>query len=167
MHIPTLFYTLATLTITAAVPVSAGNSMTAPTPTQAMMAPSQVSPVATPSMTPVGAYQCPQKQFKRCCMSLQQTSRMLIDGIGELVPALGGISVSSQVSFDCKAMADDVSPNACDAEGYAPMCCNSENGGSGINACKPFEEVKEKYYKSFGYNKGDETQAEYIEDALS
>jgi hypothetical protein len=25
-------------------------------------------------------------------------------------------------------MADDVSPNACDAEGYAPMCCNSENG---------------------------------------
>jgi hypothetical protein len=88
-------------------------------------------------------------------------------------------------------MADDVSPNACDAEGYGPMCCNSENGvcyiqpfgsitldqdrhlitlalqGSGINACKPFEEVKEKYYKSFGYNKGDETQAEYIEDALS
>lgn len=86
-----------------------------------------------------------------------------------------------------KAMADDVSPNACDKEGYAPMCCNSENGvcctrystndtkiltflalqGSGINGCKPFEEVKEKYYKSFGYNKDDETQAEYIEDALS
>jgi hypothetical protein len=107
MHIPTLFYTLATLTITTAVPVAAGKSMTAPTPTQAMMAPpSQVSPVESPSMTPVGAYQCPQKQFKRCCMSLQQTSRMLIDGIGELVPALGGISVSSQISFDCMFIFD-------------------------------------------------------------
>lgn len=101
MHIPTLFYTLATLTITTAVPVAAGNSMTAPTPTQALIAPSHVSPAETPSMTPVGAYQCPQKQIKRCCQSLQQASRMLIDGIGELVPALGGISVSSQVSFNC------------------------------------------------------------------
>ncbi|KAF3396310.1 hypothetical protein F1880_007019 [Penicillium rolfsii] len=166
MHIPTLFYTLATLTITAAVPVTAGSSMTVPSPTQAMIAPSQVSPVGIPSMTPVGAYQCPQKQLKKCCMSLQETSRMLVDGIGELVPALGGIAVSSKVSFNCVAMADDVSPNSCDAEGYAPMCCDSDKG-AGINACKPFEEVKEKYYKSLGYNKGDQSQAEFIEDVLS
>lgn len=43
--------------------------------------------------------------------------------------------------FSCvigKAMADDVSPNACDAEGYAPMCCNSENG---VCYKQPFESI--------------------------
>lgn len=107
MHLPTLFYTLATLTITTAVPVAAGNSLATPTPTQAIVAPSQASPVATPLMTPVGAYQCPQKQFKRCCMSLQQTSRMLIEGLGELVPVLGGISINSQITFQCMSVLSD------------------------------------------------------------
>jgi hypothetical protein len=101
MHLPTLFYTLATLAITAAVPVTAENSTATPTATQAIDAPSQANPVATPSMTPVGAYRCPPKQFKRCCLTLQQTSRELIDGLGELVPVLGGLSVSSLISFDC------------------------------------------------------------------
>lgn len=39
--------------------------------------------------------------------------------------------------------------------------------GFGIDACKPFEQVKETYYRSFGFNKGDETQADTIEDAVS
>jgi hypothetical protein len=101
MYFPTLFCALTTLTIAAAVPVGVGSSMTTPTPTQAIVAPSQASPVDFPWMTPVGAYQCPQDQAKRCCMSLEQTSRMLIDGVGELVPALSSISISSQVSFHC------------------------------------------------------------------
>ena len=50
MYLPTVFYTLATITITAAAPVAAGNSVTAPTPTQAIAALSQVSPVASPLM---------------------------------------------------------------------------------------------------------------------
>lgn len=37
-----------------------------------------------------------------------------------------------------KAMADGVSPNACDAEGYAPMCCSSENG---VCSKQPFESI--------------------------
>lgn len=154
MQLPKLIYSLATLTIATAVPLAPGNSVTAPTTTAAIMAPSLVSPVAVPSMTPVGAYQCPPKQFKRCCLSVQQTSRMLIDSIGKLVPALGGIGISSQVSFDCmfalsdylirislaipmltpifillgQPMADNVSPNECNTEPYAPMCCNTEGG---------------------------------------
>ncbi|KAJ5461476.1 uncharacterized protein N7458_003028 [Penicillium daleae] len=169
MHLPTLFYTLATLAITAAVPVTAENSTATPTATQAIDAPSQANPVATPSMTPVGAYRCPPKQFKRCCLTLQQTSRELIDGLGELVPVLGGLSVSSLISFDCKAMADDISPNDCDVGGM-PRCAATPRmryEGFGIDACKPFEQVKEKYYRSFGFNKGDETQADTIEDAVS
>lgn len=107
MHLATLIYSLATLTIATAVPLAPGNTVTVPTSTAANTAPSPVSSVAAPSMTPVGAYQCPPKQFKRCCMSVQQTSRMLIDSIGELVPVLGGIAISSQVSFDCMSALSD------------------------------------------------------------
>lgn len=75
--------------------------MATPTPTQAIVDPSEAYPVDYPWMTPVGAYQCPQEQVKRCCMSLEQTSRMLIDGVGELVPVVNGLSISSQISFHC------------------------------------------------------------------
>ncbi|OOQ85621.1 hypothetical protein PEBR_25464 [Penicillium brasilianum] len=167
MYFPTLFCALTTLTIAAAVPVAAGSSMTTPTPTQAIVDPSEAYPVDYPWMTPVGAYQCPQEQVKRCCMSLEQTSRMLIDGVGELVPVVNGLSISSQISFHCKDMADGVDPNTCNQKGYAPMCCNSGGGSSGADGCKPFEEVKEKYYKSFGYNKDDQSQADYIMEAVS
>lgn len=71
------------------------------------------------------------------------------------MPALGGLTISSQVSFDCmfalsdylipminlaiplltpifillgQPMADNVSPNECNSQPYAPMCCNTENG---------------------------------------
>ncbi|KAJ5689277.1 hypothetical protein N7462_003669 [Penicillium macrosclerotiorum] len=166
MHLPSVFTSLATLlTITAAVPVVAQNTTPRPTPTKAAIPSPIFSSIATPSMTPVGAYQCPQKQFKQCCMSLEQTSRTIVHGLGELVPVLSGVQLSSAISFQCKPMEDSVSPNACNDEGYGPMCCASSGSSGAVNTCKPFAQAKEEYYRSFGFQ--DESQADYINDVLS
>ncbi|KAF7712243.1 Uncharacterized protein PECH_004336 [Penicillium ucsense] len=173
MHFTTLIYTLTMLAMTtSAIPLSPTSpsiaavkaSKTGPSP---LASPAVASSAAKASATPVGAYQCPPNKYKRCCMSIQEGSRELLDKVGELVPTLGGIAVSSQISFSCKVMADDVSPDTCNAKGYLPMCCDSSTSGNGISpGCKPFEEVKEQYYSSFGAERP-QTQAELINDVLS
>ncbi|EPS34510.1 hypothetical protein POX_a00516 [Penicillium oxalicum] len=170
MHFTTFIYTLLTLAVTSttAIPLSSGTpAIPSPKTKSSNLASSPVSAAATPSPTLVGAYQCPPNKYKRCCMSVQESSRELLTKVGDLVPALGGIAVSSQISFSCSTMSDAVSPNTCNERGYLPMCCDTNKSGSGLNpGCKPFEEVKEKYYSSLGYERP-ETQAEYINDVLS
>lgn len=55
-----------------------------------------VKPTAT-----VAAYACPTKQFKQCCQSVQSVSKSLIAPLGNLIPLLNGLQISSAVSFQC------------------------------------------------------------------
>ncbi|KAJ6022173.1 hypothetical protein N7540_007677 [Penicillium herquei] len=190
MRFAPLLASLATLcSIVVAVPVAADPSlMQRPTPsksTPSVASTATPSHSATPStLTLVGAYQCPRNQYKACCQSLEQTSKELMAPVGDLVPIVGGISISSQVSFQCNAMAPLTDPNTCQGHGYTPMCCenDTENAlisfgqgmtnaaaeqGAAMNTCKPFEKAKETYYQSFGYNVGEESNVDLINDVLS
>lgn len=107
MHFTTFIYTLLTLAVTSttAIPLSSGTpAIPSPKTKSSNLASSPVSAAATPSPTLVGAYQCPPNKYKRCCMSVQESSRELLTKVGDLVPALGGIAVSSQISFSCKGL---------------------------------------------------------------
>ena len=153
MHPQTIFASFATLlTAATAVPLNARDaaSNNVPTPAKAVSAVASVtqSQSATATMTPVGAYSCPQKQHKQCCQSLQQTSKDLMKPIGDLVPIVGGLEISSKISFQCmhslchthtlysfdgtdqlgkgKKMTDDEPPDNCKDPGYTPMCCKAE-----------------------------------------
>ncbi|OQD73409.1 hypothetical protein PENDEC_c015G00849 [Penicillium decumbens] len=163
MHLTTLFASLSTLlTIAAAIPVAQDPSK--PSKPVISSTPTPTASTPTPSMiTMVGPYQCPPNQQKQCCQSLQETSHDIMKGLGELVPILGGIQVSSKISFQCKNMTPEESPNSCKEKEYSPMCCSKESS-NGIGLCKPFAVAKEEYYKSFGY--GQESQVDYINDAV-
>ncbi|KAJ5708935.1 hypothetical protein N7493_010269 [Penicillium malachiteum] len=182
MRLASLFTSLATLcTIVVAIPVAADPSlMQMPTPsksTPSVASTASPSHSASPStLTLVGAYQCPRNQYKACCQSLEQTTKELMKPVGDLVPIVGGISISSQVSFQCNAMAPLTDPNTCKGHGYTPMCCeNNTEGmanaaaeqGAAMNACMPFEKAKETYYQSFGYNVGEESNVDLINDVMS
>ncbi|KAJ5573767.1 uncharacterized protein N7459_008194 [Penicillium hispanicum] len=169
MYLPTIFSSLATLlAVTAAVPLGPDTQKLKPTPTPSRPITPSVSPSSSTyrpaTVTPVGAYSCPQQQYKQCCQSLQEASQDVTQKLGEVVPILGGLQISSKISFQCKDMKKDQDPNTCQGHGYTPMCCTSQPGGD-VNMCKPFEAAKEEYYKTFGYS--DEDQVDVINDALS
>ncbi|KAJ5191572.1 uncharacterized protein N7498_010557 [Penicillium cinerascens] len=155
------------LSAAAAIPVAQASSIRSPTTSKPVI-PSASTPYISQSPTPsmlalVGAYECPPSQQKQCCQSLEQTSKDIMEGLGELVPILGGIQISSKMVFQCKNMAPDESPDSCDDKESSPMCCSSGSSNS-VGACKPFAEAKEAYYRSFGY--GQESQVDYINDAV-
>ncbi|KAJ5181198.1 hypothetical protein N7491_000753, partial [Penicillium cf. griseofulvum] len=159
------------LSVTTASPMSSNK----PTPTSSVWKPlsspsssASVSASAspTPSPNPYEAYTCPKDKFKSCCMSVQQTGKDVIQPLGELVPIVGGLELSSAISFQCKKMADKEPPETCNKQGYTPMCCNSNASGVGFNTCKPFEEVKKAYYAQ-QMEDMPETQAEMIMDILT
>ncbi|KAJ6110416.1 hypothetical protein N7486_002651 [Penicillium sp. IBT 16267x] len=171
MHLTPLLTIFATLcSITTAIPLGEdipAQSLT-PTPTfkpSAFASPS-LSASASPVRTPVGAYQCPPQQYKACCQGLQEATQGIFHSLGELIPTVGGLEVSSKVSFQCKVMDEDAAPATCKGHGYSPMCCSDRITDS-INECKSFESVKEKYYKSFGYNVDDESTTDLIYDVMS
>lgn len=107
MHIETIFSILASLAVASAVPVLQEYPVVPmPTPTMPAIASSSAtysSPSAASStpVVPVGPYSCPEHQYKQCCQSLAQTSHDIIQPLGELVPIVGGIQISSAVSFQC------------------------------------------------------------------
>lgn len=116
MHFPTFITSLTTLlTVVTAVPVVAQDAapLRIPTPSKSMtpVASASQSQYATPTVSPVGAYSCPQKQYKACCQSLQETSKGIIKPLGELVPIVGGLQVSSAVSFQCTPSLPRVAPH--------------------------------------------------------
>lgn len=169
MRFTSLFGAFSTLlSAAAAIPVAQGPSVQSPTPSKPVI-PSASTPYVSQSPTPsmfalVGAYDCPPQQQKQCCQSLQETSHDIMEGLGELVPALGGIQISSKMVFQCKNMTPDEAPDSCKDMEYSPMCCSSESSNP-VGACKPFADAKEAYYRSFGY--GQESQADYINDAVA
>ncbi|KAJ5379488.1 hypothetical protein N7509_012607 [Penicillium cosmopolitanum] len=170
MRLEAIFLTFASLAVASAVPVlQEYPAVPMPTPTKPVIASSSAaysSPSASISapVVPVGPYSCPQKQYKQCCQSLAQTSHDIIKPLGELVPILGGIQISSAVSFQCRNMRPNEPPEECDEPEYRPMCCSAENTGA-VNSCKLFEKAKEDYYRSFGF--GEEDQVELINDVLT
>ncbi|EKV10899.1 hypothetical protein Pdw03_7429 [Penicillium digitatum] len=169
MHFTTLLTGLVPLlSVTAAIPTGGENPTSTSVSKSLISHSSSVSASAspTPSSNPYEAYTCPKDKFKSCCMSVQQTSSDIIKDLGELVPVLGGLQLSSAISFQCKNMTDQEAPDSCNDQGYAPMCCNTENDGTGFNACKPFEEVKRAYYANQMKDKP-ETQADMIMDILT
>lgn len=107
MRFTTLITTFTSfLTIAVAVPV-AQEPHKVPTPASAESTrPSSgtASHVSShlPSPSMVGAYACPPKQLKQCCQSLQEESKGIVKGLGEIVPILGGIQISSKITFQCK-----------------------------------------------------------------
>ncbi|KAJ5602524.1 hypothetical protein N7537_005480 [Penicillium hordei] len=170
MHLTTLLTGLVSLlSVTTAIPV--GNDI--PTPassvSKSLISPSSsasASASATPSPNPYEAYTCPEGQSKSCCMSVQQASGEITKGLGELVPIVSGLQVSSAISFQCKSMAEKEAPDTCNGKGYSPMCCSNRIDGSAFNSCKSFEEVKKTYYANQMGHKP-ETQADMIMDILT
>ncbi|OQE19466.1 hypothetical protein PENSTE_c015G10401 [Penicillium steckii] len=175
MRLDLLLSALGVCAVSSAVPVQQEYPVVPmPTPTkpliQSASAASQASSSASPSasMAPVGPYSCPQNQHKQCCMSLADTSRdAVIKPLGELVPIVGGIQISSAISFQCKTMQESEAPDSCNEPEFRPMCCSNSNTGSSVNSCKPFEKAKEEYYRTFGYGKGVEDPTDVIMDAVS
>ncbi|KGO63992.1 hypothetical protein PITC_013600 [Penicillium italicum] len=183
------------LSVTTAIPMGSEN----PTPTsvsKSLISPSSsasASASATPSSNPYEAYTCPKDKFKSCCMSVQQTGKDVVKGLGDLVPAISGLQISSAISFQCRNMTEREAPDTCNEQGYTPMCCNTKNDvcttssfafilfhdegmnvpdfsfllqGTGFNTCKPFEEVKKAYYMN-QMKDIPETQADMIMDILT
>ncbi|CRL29430.1 unnamed protein product [Penicillium camemberti] len=170
MHLKTFLTGLVSLlSVTTAIPV--GNDKPTPTTSvsKSLISPSSsasASASATPSSNPYEAYTCPKGKFKSCCMSVQQAGGDIVKGLGELVPVVSGLQVSSAISFQCKNMAEREAPDTCNGKGYSPMCCNSASDDSGFNSCKPFEEVKKTYYTN-QMKDIPETQADMIMDILT
>ncbi|CAI7651994.1 unnamed protein product [Penicillium glandicola] len=176
MHFPTLLTGLVSLlSVTTAIPLA--SETPTPTPSKPLISPSSSGSVSgsvsasaspTPSSNPYEAYTCPKGKFKSCCMSVQQTGKDIINPLGELVPVVSGLQLSSAVSFQCKKMAEREAPYTCNGQGYSPMCCDSDSDDTGIgfNMCKSFEEVKKNYYSN-QMKDIPETQADIIMDALT
>ena len=106
MRLSFLLTSLVTCTFVTAIPL--GNDISKEkTPSKTDQTPSKPNSTketasAHPStLTVAGPYSCPPKQYKACCMSLEETSKELMHPVGELVPIVGGIAISSQVSFQC------------------------------------------------------------------
>ncbi|KAJ6131943.1 hypothetical protein N7471_007158 [Penicillium samsonianum] len=168
MHLTTLFMGLVSLlSITAAIPMASEKPTTTSSVSKSLISPSSSASVSpTPSPNPYEAYTCPKGKYKSCCMSVQQTGKDIINPLGELVPVVGGIEVSSALSFRCKNMAEREAPDTCTGKGYTPMCCDSKNEGSAFNTCKSFEEAKKTYYSN-QMKDIPETQADMIMDILT
>ncbi|KAJ5672786.1 hypothetical protein N7507_001913 [Penicillium longicatenatum] len=172
MHLTPLLTIFATLcSITTAIPLGQDTPAEALTPSPTFKPSASASyshsALASPVRTPVGAYQCPQQQYKACCQSFEEETQGIFKSLGDLVPFIGGVQVSSKVSFQCKNMNEDTDPATCQGHGYSPMCCSDRIDTASINRCKPFKSVKEKYYQSFGYNVADESQSELVYDIMS
>lgn len=145
----TIFTTLCS--VTTAIPLAQDTPAPALTPTPTFKpsayASHSHSASASPVRTPVGAYQCPQQQYKACCQSLEKETQGIFESLGELVPFMGGVQVSSKVSFQCalfssisctiwhylrsvltlnlgKNMGENTDPATCKGHGYSPMCCS-------------------------------------------
>ncbi|KAJ5995639.1 hypothetical protein N7481_002616 [Penicillium waksmanii] len=177
MHLEAFFSIFASLAVASGVPVlQESPAVPMPTPTMPVIASSSAahsspsaahsSPSASTSapVVPVGPYSCPQNQYKQCCQSLAQTSHDILKPLGGLVPIVGGIQISSAVSFQCRDMRPNEPPGECNEPEYSPMCCSAENTGA-VNSCKSFEKAKEEYYRSFGF--GEEDTVDVINDVFS
>jgi hypothetical protein len=104
MYLTTLLAGLVSLlSVTTAIPMASDKS----TPTsvsKSLISPSSsasVSASATPSPNPYEAYTCPKGKYKSCCKTVEQTSNDLIKPLGELVPIVSGLQISSALSFEC------------------------------------------------------------------
>ncbi|KAJ5620827.1 hypothetical protein N7510_004811 [Penicillium lagena] len=163
-------YLLTLIVPAIAVPVAHGDSpasIGAPSLSSAATSshwhkPSSVALAATPTAT-VAAYACPDKQFKRCCQSVESASKSLISPLGKLFPMLNGLQISSEINFQCNPMKDDAYPDSC-TNGAAAMCCDSK--AEDFNSCKPFEQAKEKAEME-ALGEHPESQVDTINDALS
>ncbi|KAJ5469970.1 hypothetical protein N7530_007327 [Penicillium desertorum] len=171
MHLTTLITGLVSLlSVTTAIPMASDK----PTPTsvsKSLISPSSSASVsasasATPSPNPYEAYTCPKGKYKSCCKSVEQTSNDLIKPLGELVPIVNGLQISSALSFECKHMAERDAPDTCNGKGFSPMCCSNKIEDSGFNTCKPFAEEKKNYYASQMKNRP-ESQVDVIMDVLT
>ncbi|OGE56909.1 hypothetical protein PENARI_c002G06883 [Penicillium arizonense] len=172
MHLITLVTSLTLLAVTTAVPMASPTQ--SPTPTSAMpslyspshsgsaSASASASPSASPN--PFEAYSCPKGKYKNCCMGVEQASHDILKPLGDIVPMVGGLQVSSAIAYQCKPMSMEDPPYSCSGHGRSPMCCDSKDNGL-IEACKPFEKVKQDYYSHRMHLP--ETQADIIMDAVT
>ncbi|CAG8373160.1 unnamed protein product [Penicillium salamii] len=187
MHPTTLFMGLTALfSVTSAIPVAHEKPTPTPSMSKVLVSPSSsasASASPTPSTNPYEAYTCPAKKQKACCMGVEQASKDIISPLGELVPIVGGLQVSSAITFQCKSpaenqpalykMTDDrtgkkmdekAPPSSCNEKGYSPMCCHDINS-IGFSSCKGFEQTKKNFYSQHGH--AEETQADMIMDAVT
>jgi hypothetical protein len=109
MHLITLVTSLTLLAVTTAVPMASPTQ--SPTPTSAMpslyspshsgsaFASASASPSASPN--PFEAYSCPAGKYKNCCMGVEQASHDILKPLGDIVPMVGGLQVSSAIAYQC------------------------------------------------------------------
>ncbi|KAJ6155465.1 hypothetical protein N7470_006031 [Penicillium chermesinum] len=119
----------------------------------------------TPTPTPTKALASASTPRTNPAMPSQKTSKEIMKGLGDLVPIVGGIQISSKISFQCDAMSDATAPDDCQGHGFIPMCCSNDTS-NGVGSCKPFEIAKEDYYRSFGYNEQEESPVDTINDVM-
>lgn len=94
----------AIFSVTSAIPVASDKPTPTPSMSKVLISPSSsasASASPTPSVNPYEAWSCPAQKTKACCMSVQQTSHDIIKPLGELVPIVGGIQLSSAITFQC------------------------------------------------------------------
>lgn len=113
---------------------------------------------------------------------------MYVLASNSLLSWVGFLSTDANLGPAGKNMAPEEAPDSCKGHGYAPMCCSNDGSVRSllsktqfenvtrrltllslqhgvISACEPFAQVKEEYYRSFGY--GQESTTDVIYDAVS
>ncbi|EAW14778.1 uncharacterized protein ACLA_001890 [Aspergillus clavatus NRRL 1] len=129
-----LLTTTLTVTLTHAIPLA----NTGPSST-----PSSSAALATPTLT--GPNICPGKRSKQCCTSLSQLQTSLLDPVGNVIPLLSGMQLTSLIGLSCRTMSDEHTKTDC---ADALMCCDAagEVGASNIlqTKCEEFDLAKAK-----------------------
>ncbi|OOF94335.1 hypothetical protein ASPCADRAFT_131880 [Aspergillus carbonarius ITEM 5010] len=140
MHYP-IFLTLSlALTLTTLTPVATSiplSSSTTNTQSQPQSTPSSTS-INTPealesaisniivqeTITDFNNSTCPPShRSKQCCESIDNIADQVTDGIGQILPWISGVDVSSVLGLDCYAMADSTPNNKCLQQ---VMCCDGK-----------------------------------------
>jgi hypothetical protein len=56
---------------------------------------------ASASPNPFEAYSCPKGKYKNCCMGIEQASHDILTPLGDVIPIVGGLKVSSAIAYQC------------------------------------------------------------------
>ncbi|RAL01922.1 uncharacterized protein BO80DRAFT_424298 [Aspergillus ibericus CBS 121593] len=143
LSIPLLLTTLTLTPFTTAIPLSNTdtpspsntnsnsntNTNTAPTPSSTLTTPEALESaiskiIVQETLADYSNNTCPPShRSKQCCESIDNIADQVTGGLGELVPWIEGIEVSSVLGLDCYAMADSTPNSQCL---HQVMCCDGK-----------------------------------------
>ncbi|KAH8434565.1 uncharacterized protein LDX57_012208 [Aspergillus melleus] len=93
----------------------------------------------------------PSHPSKQCCMSITALANGVTSEIGEVVPLLSDVKISSIVSLECRPMDADGDNATCLND---VMCCTGTGGSKSslMKTCKPWDEALESKKKALDKN---------------